>query len=166
MSEKIFKLDKIERLKALEGLKLASFKQRAIAFTTDLLICFLLFLVMLLIVGLFLWYNATDGTFTTYSFRFDTFSWYGKIIFNILIPILYFGLYTYFSNGKTVGKKLMKIRVVSLADEKITLWNSLERSLGYGASAIELGMGFFQYFFDSNGRTSQDYLAETIVICE
>jgi uncharacterized RDD family membrane protein YckC len=166
MKEKIFIPNEIERLQALEGVRLANFRQRAFAFIIDLFICFFLFLVTLFIAGIFLWYKATGGSFTTYSFTFDIFSWYGKLVLNILIPILYFGLSTYLSNGKTIGKKIMKIRVISLVNEKITLWNSIERSLGYGASIFELGIGFFQYFFHPNCRTSHDCLAETIVIRE
>lgn len=166
MKEKVFIPNKIERLQALEGVRLASFKQRAFAFIIDLFICFFLFLVTLFIVGIFLWYKATSGSFNTYSFTFDIFSWYGKLFLNILIPILYFGLSTYLSNGKTIGKKIMKIRVISLVNEKITLWDSIERSLGYVTSIFELGIGFFQYFFHPNCRTTQDCLAETIVIRE
>jgi len=60
----------------------------------------------------------------------------------------------------------MKIRVVSLVKEKLTLWNSFERALGYGASILELGKGFLQYFFHPNCQTAHDLLAETIVIVD
>lgn len=164
MKERIFIPRNLDHLQALTGMKLASFNQRAFAFIFDLFICFLLFLIALVIAGLFIWYKATGGAFTTYSFKFDIVSWYGKIILNVLIPILYFGFTTYLSNGKTIGKKIMKIRTVSLVNEKISLWNSIERSLGYGASVFELGFGFLQYFYHPNCRTSQDCLAETIVV--
>lgn len=164
MKERIFIPRNLDHLQALTGMKLASFNQRAFAFIFDLFICFLLFLITLVIAGLFIWYKATGGAFTTYSFKFDIVSWYGKIILNVLIPILYFGFTTYLSNGKTIGKKIMKICTVSLVNEKISLWNSIERSLGYGASVFELGFGFLQYFYHPNCRTSQDCLAETIVV--
>ena len=50
--------------------------------------------------------------------------------------------------------------------ERITLWQSLERGLGYAASALEGGFGFFQYFLHPNHRTVHDRIAETIVLAE
>jgi uncharacterized RDD family membrane protein YckC len=61
---------------------------------------------------------------------------------------------------------LLKIRVVSLAHEHISLWHAIERALGYGASTLELGFGFLQYFIHPNKQTVHDRIAETIVIQE
>jgi hypothetical protein len=44
------------------------------------------------------------------------------------------------------------------------LWQSLERSLGYGAAVLEGGLGFLQYFWSENRMCAQDRLAETIVV--
>jgi uncharacterized RDD family membrane protein YckC len=77
---------------------------------------------------------------------------------------LYFGLWTYFGHGQTLGKKLMKIRVISLVHEHLTLWHSIERSLGYGASILEGGFGFLQFFIHPNRQTVHDRIAETIVV--
>jgi uncharacterized RDD family membrane protein YckC len=60
----------------------------------------------------------------------------------------------------------MKIRVVSITHEQLSLWHSIERSLGYAASALEFGFGFIQYFIHPNRRTVHDRIAETIVISE
>jgi uncharacterized RDD family membrane protein YckC len=46
----------------------------------------------------------------------------------------------------------------------LTLWQSVERALGYGASFLEGGFGFVQYFFAPNRRTVHDRIAETIVV--
>lgn len=46
----------------------------------------------------------------------------------------------------------------------MTLWHSIERALGYGAAALELG--FVQFFIHPYGRTAQGRLAETIVVKE
>ena len=58
----------------------------------------------------------------------------------------------------------MGIRVVSVVHEKIGFWHAVERALGYGASFLEFGFGFLQYFIDPNRRTVHDRIAETIVI--
>ena len=50
--------------------------------------------------------------------------------------------------------------------ERITLWQSVERALGYGASALEGGFGFVQYFLYGNHCCVHDRIAETIVVKE
>ena len=60
----------------------------------------------------------------------------------------------------------MGIRVVSLTHHRLSLWHSIERALGYGASALELGFGFVQFFIEPNRRTVHDRIAETIVVKE
>jgi len=47
---------------------------------------------------------------------------------------------------------------------KATFHLELERALGYGAPALELGFGFLQYFIHPNHRTVHDRIAETIII--
>ena len=89
---------------------------------------------------------------------------YLKIIFKLLIPVLYFGLITCLTNGYTFGKRILNIRIVSTSHTHLTLWHSIERSLGYYASSLEFGFGFLQYFIDYNRRTVHDRIAETIVI--
>jgi uncharacterized RDD family membrane protein YckC len=80
--------------------------------------------------------------------------------------VLYFELMTYLTNGRTLGKWLLNIRVVSLAHGRLSLWHSIERALGYGASALEFGFGFAQYFVHPNHRTVHDRIAETIVVAD
>ena len=46
------------------------------------------------------------------------------------------------------------------------MWDSIERALGYGASALEAFFGFFQYFIYPTHRTVHDRIAETIVVSE
>jgi len=60
----------------------------------------------------------------------------------------------------------MKIRVVSLRHDHLSLWHCLERALGYGASTLELGFGFLQYFIHPNRQTVHDRIAETIVVAD
>ncbi|MCX6239496.1 MAG: hypothetical protein NTY07_18415 [Bacteroidia bacterium] len=51
-----------------------------------------------------------------------------------------------------------------LKSDKLTLWQSLERSLGYGPSTLEAGFGFFQAAFHENRQAVHDWIAETVVI--
>ena len=83
---------------------------------------------------------------------------------NLIVMLLYWGLFTYFGNGRTPGKWIARTKVVSLTGERMGLWQSFERVLGYGTAMIELGVGFLQYFWDRNRMCAQDRLAETIVV--
>jgi uncharacterized RDD family membrane protein YckC len=84
----------------------------------------------------------------------------------ISIPILYFSLSFYFTNGKSLGKWITRIRIVSLYHHKISFWHCIERTLGYAASTVELGLGFLQFFWNPNRMCLHDRIAETIVIQE
>jgi len=93
-------------------------------------------------------------------FNFDPFeNWYST-----LLPAVYFGLLVWLTNGRTLGKWLTGIRIVSLSHERMSLWHSVERALGYGASLLEAGSGFFQYGVHPNKQTVHDRIAETIVV--
>jgi uncharacterized RDD family membrane protein YckC len=150
-----------ERMQQVHGTGLASFKARAVAFVIDILVAFLMFVAALILgvrVGSRLGLLNLE---TNVNLEFDLHHWY-----SIIFVVLYFGLSTYLGNGKTLGKWLMGIRVVSLAHERMSLWHSFERALGYGASALEFGFGFIQYFIHPNRRTVHDRIAETIVVKE
>jgi uncharacterized RDD family membrane protein YckC len=86
-----------------------------------------------------------------------------KFLFGLL-PILYFALSFYFYNGQTIGKFLLRIRVLSLYHEHIGMWHCIERSLGYFASALEFGFGYIQAFWNPNRMTLHDKIGETIVV--
>jgi uncharacterized RDD family membrane protein YckC len=154
----LFNPHETARLKELDGVKLASFPRRSTAFLIDLLISVLLSAILLFA------YTFISGKFNTNNdikvdFNFE--NWY-----SLIATVVYFGLSTYFGNGKTLGKKLLKIRVVSITHPQITFWQSIERALGYGASILECGFGFIQFFINPNRRTVHDRIAETIVIDE
>ena len=89
-----------------------------------------------------------------------------KIIVDVLVPVLYFGILLWKGKGRTPGKRLMRIRVVSIVHRHLTFWQSVERALGYGAAALEGGFGFVQFFIHPYRRCAQDRLAETIVVTE
>lgn len=151
-----FQPDSIERVNSLKDVPLASFLSRLIAFFIDIII--VVIILAAIEIRSFLSEIAktpkADHTFVINPFH----SW------SILVVILYSGLLTYFTKGRTLGKMIMKIKVVSLTHDHISLWHSIERALGYGASALEGGFGFIQYFTHPNHQTVHDRMAETIVI--
>lgn len=146
-----------ERMQLIHGIQLASFKARAGAFLVDFLLMFAFFMAIL-IPGVHL-VNRLGFETGDVHLEFDFHHWY-----SLLLLVAYFALATYWGNGKTIGKRLFGIRVVSLVHERMRLWDSFERALGYGASILEFGFGFIQYFIHPNKRTVHDRIAETIVI--
>jgi uncharacterized RDD family membrane protein YckC len=86
-----------------------------------------------------------------------------KFLFGLL-PILYFTVSFYFFKGQSIGKYLLRLKVLSLYHEHLGLWHCFERSLGYFASALEFGFGYIQAFWNPNRMTLHDKIGETIVI--
>jgi uncharacterized RDD family membrane protein YckC len=158
---KTYNAHETERMHQVHGARLASFKARAIAFVIDFFAAFVLFAAVFILGARLLSSLGLLKIETNVNVEFDLHHWY-----SIIFVVLYFGLSTYFGNGKTFGKWLVGIRVVSLAHERMSLWHSFERALGYGASALEFGFGFIQYFIHPNRRTVHDRIAETIVVKE
>jgi len=146
------------RMLELQGLELASFTSRACALLIDFVISAVIFLALLMSVGKLAdryGFLKKDVHLELNFFE----NWY-----SIIYLVIFFGLSCYFGNGRTIGKRIMHIRVVSLVHHDMSLWHSVERALGYGASALEPGFGFVQYFIHPNRRTVHDRMAETIVV--
>lgn len=80
------------------------------------------------------------------------------------VPIIYFALTIYITNGQSIGKKILGIKIISIYHHRISLWHCIERSLGYVASTLELMIGFYQVFWNPNRMALHDRIAETIVI--
>ena len=146
-----------DRMLQLHGAPLASFKSRAAAFVLDFALAFLMFASILSLtarLAKLLKIPVEDA-----NLKFDFGHWY-----SILFLVAYFALSVYWTNGRSIGKWLFRIKVVSLVHDRMTLWQSIERALGYGASFLEFGFGFVQFFIDSNRRTVHDRIADTIVV--
>jgi uncharacterized RDD family membrane protein YckC len=147
-----------ERSKALEGVRLASFSSRALAYGIDFLFATILYLLVAVPVAYaFQKFGGEADPHIHIDVSFED-------RYSLVGLVLYFTLSLYWGKGSSPGKRLCKIRVVSLEHERISLWHCFERALGYAASALELG--FFQYFFYPNCQTVHDRIAETIVIDE
>lgn len=144
-----------DRLSRLEGVKLAGFRVRLGAFLVDAALIFALgALIALLLSGGKLPRAASDGSPALQV---------GGVI-SFLTFVGYFALATWLGQGRTPGKRLFRIRVLPLHHERLSLWHCTERALGYGASSLEAGLGFLQFFTHPNRQTVHDRIAETIVI--
>jgi uncharacterized RDD family membrane protein YckC len=145
------------RAEALAGIPLASFGQRFAAYAID----FFFVLVTYIPVEIARQYVLLSVRHQKLDIHIE-FDYHQPG--NIIWLVLYFGLIVWKTNGLTPGKRLLRIRIVSLVHPKITLWQAVERALGYGASVLELGSGFFQYFTHHNHCCVHDRIAETIVV--
>lgn len=114
---------------------------------------------------------------------------------SLLVILLYFVVIQFYFNGQTIGKKIMKLRVVSNSDKKLNIFNYLLRSLILNEVLINglnvimvlvlsknnyliyneiiyvvnyvLEMALiFMIVFDKNNRGIHDYVANTKVIYE
>jgi uncharacterized RDD family membrane protein YckC len=148
-------------MQELNGVELASFASRAVAFAIDFVIAGVLFLVLLFTIATLLNRFTSLGQNNQHiKIELNFFeNWY-----SVVYLVVFFGLSIYFGDGRTLGKRVMGVRVVSLVHHRMSFWHSIERALGYGASALEFGFGFVQYFIHPNRRTVHDRIAETIVV--
>jgi uncharacterized RDD family membrane protein YckC len=154
-----------DRMKELAGATLASFPARAAALLIDVLLasalCVALIAVPIALIKFIPALQAWDAHHNIHIEMNFVHNWY-----SLAYTVLFFGLSLYWGQGRTIGKRLMKIRVVSLRHHRLSLWHCIERALGYGASTLELGFGFFQYFIHPNHQTVHDRIAEIIVIAD
>jgi len=147
----------VQRFTMLEGTKLATPGARAAAFLID----FVLVLVLVILAGLpFAYQQYRSGAVDRVVVPFEPF----HSLWGLLAMVFYFGVATYIGRGQTVGKRLLRIRVVSLSGDHLNLWQSIERALGYGASALEAGFGFLQVLWYHNRQAVHDRIAETVVV--
>lgn len=145
-----------QRMLAIEEVELASFGRRAGAIGID----FVAIVAVFLAVAIPIAKRWGEVHHVDIHLDFKPFeNWYSTIS-----PVIYFGLVVWLTNGRTLGKWLTGIRIVSLVHEHIGFWHSLERALGYGASLLEAGSGFFQYFVHPTRQTVHGRIAETIVV--
>lgn len=68
--------------------------------------------------------------------------------------------------GQTVGKRILKIRVLRLDGEPITWWTAFERAGGYAAGIATGLLGFAQVYWDSNRQAIHDRIVGTVVVVD
>jgi uncharacterized RDD family membrane protein YckC len=152
--------------------RLATIPSRILAMTLDVIITILLMLAILLLMvalGVDINLNVENLIASHVELEVES-STLNKHITDCLklffgfFPVIYFFLTTYITNGQSLGKKLVGIKIVSLYHRRLSIWHCLERSLGYIASTLELGLGFFQILWNPNRMALHDKIGETVVI--
>lgn len=77
---------------------------------------------------------------------------------------LYYSVLSAWWGGHTIGKKILRVKVVKLDGTLPNLWESFGRYGGYTAGFATGLLGFLQIFWDPNRQTIQDKIAETLVL--
>ncbi|MBE5928890.1 MAG: RDD family protein [Lachnospiraceae bacterium] len=137
----------------------AGFITRLFAYIIDLLIVGIILLIVKIPAFVI---NITAGeTFLTMPVVYD-FS-----IYDILLYVagqLYFIFMTYYT-GSTLGKKVLKIRVVASDKRRLGFWTVVFReTIGRYLSEIILFVGYIMMIPDKEKRTLADHLADTRVV--
>ena len=133
-----------------EVYSLAGFFPRAAAFVIDLVIVALI-------------------AYATLQLSFMVAGGGGTRGMNYLYPVLFLLASTYFIflhalGGKTIGKMLMGIKLISDEGGDVGIWDAFLRWFGYFISAAVMLAGFFWAIFDSEGQTWHDKIAGTYVV--
>jgi predicted transcriptional regulator len=76
---------------------------------------------------------------------------------------LYFTVMLSWWKGQTIGKRVLRIRVLRLDGEPITWWVAFERAGGYAAGLATGLLGFAQVYWDANRQAIHDRIAGTVV---
>ena len=78
--------------------------------------------------------------------------------------LLWFTLWTFWSDGRTPGKMLAGVRVRRLDGRKLSLWDCFGRAGGYSASTATLMLGFLEAIWHPNRQAMHDRIAGTVVL--
>lgn len=78
--------------------------------------------------------------------------------------MFYFTVSIALGKGQTLGKKLLKIKVIQLDGTPLSLWDSFGRYGGYGAGLATGLLGFIQIYWDPNKQAIHDKISATVVI--
>ncbi len=146
----------------------AGFWRRLIAYTIDGFIVGIVFMILAFVAGIAffsgtissgsnVWMNELNDPSLMLSFTL----WFW--VFSTLTNIFYF---TYFhgSTGRTPGKMLLGLQVVSVEGGQISFGTAFLRSVGYLVSSFVFCLGYIWIAFDQRKQGWHDKIAGTVVI--
>lgn len=139
----------------------AGFISRLLAFSVDIIII----VVVLIFAG---WMLNTLSTL----FQLDILSSIATIfqiwVTSIIVILFSAGYYIFFWTliGRTPGKLLLGLRVVSRNGRPITFWQAVRRYVGYYVSALALYIGYLWVLIDNRRQGWHDKIAGTYVVYE
>ena len=145
----------------MSDLNYASFGQRFLALFVDSILLGIAFIVVIVPVGIMGAATGNDGTLNPF------FSVLIMLI-QLLVSVLGFAYMVFFigRSGQTIGKKVMKIKVVKLDTmDHLTYGGAVLREvLGKMVSGITFYVGYLWMLWDPQKQTLHDKIAGTIVV--
>jgi len=84
--------------------------------------------------------------------------------FYFIAYIFYNGYFESSESQATIGKKLMKIKVVDTNGERISMSKGIIRAVGKIISSLIFGIGFLMALFTNNKQSLHDKIASTFVV--
>lgn len=143
----------IEEVENLPKFVYGSFNKRFIAYLVDILLINSISSVFFRIYGLLGWMDsgANFGLFNGTS---------------VALYFAYFILMTKFTNGQTIGKMIMGLRVVMLGHEELTWGDVLTRELIGRYIQKQLLFLYLLVFVTKRKETAADLITDTVVISE
>ena len=148
----------------------AGFWRRFVAYTIDGFIISVAFIILAIVAGIAYFAGAMSGDNQVWIAELTNPERFGS--FGILVTAFYLLLYmiyfTYFHglNGRTPGKNLLGLQVVSADGNQISFGIAFLRSAGYLVSSLlfTVPLGFIWIAFDKRKQGWHDKIAGTVVI--
>jgi uncharacterized RDD family membrane protein YckC len=140
------------------GIRYSSVRRRFVASMVDGIIIGILNMILMLPFASSIAANPTNPDLSAILGKMAM-----TMVFSTILSVAY---YTFFHGwkGATLGKMILKIRVVKADGEPISYVQAFVRYLGYMLSSIILCIGFIMAIFDSEKRSLHDRIAGTRVI--
>jgi len=138
---------------------LASIKKRILATAIDLIIFAILFIIFYLIVSSqYQTFQGQSGAGYSYSFPVPTY-----IFLTVLICWIIFITLTEFKNGQSIGKRILKIKVIKQDYDTANIVNTFLRHL-FDIVDLTLLAGLVVALTNKKQKRIGDFIARTIVV--
>jgi len=86
-----------------------------------------------------------------------------NLLAHLITAVYFIGMWVAF-DGATVGKKIMKIKIVTTDGQSLTIGRAFLRYIGYFLSGILFGLGYLWIIWDKQNQGWHDKITGTIVI--
>ena len=149
--------------------QIAGLGSRAAAFLIDQLLLMAVNALTILIIGIFTYFfYVHEEVFLPIFLSMNTVPLAIAIIVLFVLNWGYFFAYEFFSGGRTIGKKLVGIRVIQENGHSLTLLSSFIRNLLRIIDSLPASyfLGMIMIFFHSKHKRLGDVVAGTIVVRE
>lgn len=143
----------IKEVRHLPKFVYGSFNNRLLAYLIDILLISSISSFVLTIYDFFGWYDS-GANFSLFN------------ITALVLYLAYFSLLTKFTNGQTIGKMIMGLRVVSFDHEELSWEDVLTRELIGRYIQKKIMILYLLVFVTKRRETPADLFTDTVVISE